>query len=137
MAQSGLMWDSSSSGTKKSYAGQKGLRRDRAILCGTEQSCVAQSSVMWERAVQCGTKQSHVGQCYLVWDREISYVTAQSDVGQCSLLWNRRVLCGWGKSCQKVKNNFPKVWQILNCLASLKIFFCEFYKSPGLPEGSK
>ena len=28
--------------------------------------------------------------------------------------------------CQKVQNNFPEVWQALECLASFKIFFYDF-----------
>ena len=39
--------------------------------------------------------------------------------------------------CQKVQNNFPEVWQVLECLTIIEIFFYDFLKSPGLPEGSK
>ena len=36
---------------------------------------------------------------------------------------------------QKVQNNFLKVWQVLECLGRFKIFFYDFQKPPGLPEG--
>ena len=39
--------------------------------------------------------------------------------------------------CQKVQDNFPEVWQVLECLASFKIFFYDFQKSPGLLEGPR
>ena len=39
--------------------------------------------------------------------------------------------------CQKVQDNFPEVWQVQECLASFKILFYEFQKSPGLPEGPR
>ena len=39
--------------------------------------------------------------------------------------------------CLKVQNNIPEVCQVLECLGNSKIFFYDFHKSPGLPEGSK
>ena len=37
--------------------------------------------------------------------------------------------------CQNVQDNFSEVLQVLECLASFKIFFFDFENSPGLPEG--
>ena len=37
--------------------------------------------------------------------------------------------------CQKVQDNFHEVLQILKHLAIFKIFFYDFQKFPGLPEG--
>ena len=39
--------------------------------------------------------------------------------------------------CQKVRNIFTEVWQVLKCLASFKIFFYDFKKNLGLPEGPR
>ena len=39
--------------------------------------------------------------------------------------------------CQKVQDNFPEVWQVMNCIASFKTFFYHFLKSPWLPEGPR
>ena len=39
--------------------------------------------------------------------------------------------------CQKVHDNFPEVWHVLECLASFKICFNYFKKSPGLPEAPR
>ena len=38
---------------------------------------------------------------------------------------------------QKVRNIFPEVWQVLECPGSFKIFFYDFLKPLGLPEGQK
>ena len=39
--------------------------------------------------------------------------------------------------CQKVHNIFSEVWQVLEYFGTFKIFFYDFEKSPGLPEGQK
>ena len=39
--------------------------------------------------------------------------------------------------CQKVQDDFTEVLQVLEYLASFKIFFYDFYKYPGLPEGPR
>ena len=37
--------------------------------------------------------------------------------------------------CLKVQNDCLDVWQVLECLGRFKIFFYDFQKPPGLPEG--
>ena len=37
--------------------------------------------------------------------------------------------------CQRVRNIFTEVWQVLECLGIFKIFFYDFQKPLGLPEG--
>ena len=39
--------------------------------------------------------------------------------------------------CQNVPNDFLEVSQALECLATIKIFFYDFYKYPRMPEGQK
>ena len=80
-------------------------------------------------------------------------------------MWNRVVLCGtrfkltfmkfdksWNvlqsskyysmiskslMDCLNVQTNFSEVWQVLECLGSLEIFFYDFQKSHGLLEAPK
>ena len=47
------------------------------------------------------------------------------------------MICTSLLDCQKLQNNFPEVLQILECLASFKIFFYDFQKSPKFLEGPK
>ena len=39
--------------------------------------------------------------------------------------------------CLKVQNNFPEVWQVLECLGNSKILLYDFQKYLGLPGGPK
>ena len=41
------------------------------------------------------------------------------------------------QDCQKVQKYLSEFWQVLECLGSFKIFFYDFQKPPGLPEGQK
>ena len=39
--------------------------------------------------------------------------------------------------CQKVQDNFPDIWQVLECFTSFKIFFYDFLKVSWISRGSK
>ena len=123
MGETGLMWEREVfRRTKKSYVEQSSL--------------VGQTSLIWERAVSFRTKNYFVGLSSLMWERTVSYKREQCHMGQRSILWDMPISCGTDETgllilktlldCQKVQNNFYEDGQVLECLASFKIFFFDF-----------
>ena len=87
-------------------------------------------SLLWDRAVLYGTEQSHMGHIPLVLDRAVSCGTFQT-------FRSKQSHMGSLKQHLVPSVTFLKFGKSLECLASLIIFFYDFLKSPGLPEGPR
>ena len=78
---------------------------DRVVSCGTDQTDMGLTSLIF-------SEKSNQGQSNLIWDKAVSFGTEQSYMEKCSLICRRAV-----------QDNFSEV---LECLASFKIFFYDF-----------
>ena len=63
------------------------------------------------------------------WIARMSKITFMKFYKSWKVLQASKYFCMIFKSildCQKVQNNYPNVWQVLECIASFKIFFYDF-----------
>ena len=107
--------------------GQTGLKWDRSVFCGTEDSYKEESGLVWEMAV-CTEKQSHMGQTSLKFDIRSKIPLLKMDKSR-NVFEASKYFFMIFKSlldCQNVQDIFPEVLQVLECLASFKIFFYDF-----------